>query len=212
MDAFIEFFGRLHVMLLHAPIGLLFGLIVVEVIAAARRRPLAPEVRSAMAWLVALAAAITAGTGFVLGRSGEFTGDLVDIHRILGLVAAGACVLVAVLQQWARARGVYVAALAIAAGTMVVAGHKGGGITHGEGFVLEPFRRGGEERGGTARGTSSAPSDGSGVVPAAGSLNGDFVRLVRPILEKRCYTCHGPSKQKGGLALNTPEGITRGGD
>lgn len=30
----------------------------------------------------------------------------------------------------------------------------------------------------------------------------DFVREVRPILEKHCYECHGEKKQKGGLRLD----------
>ncbi len=39
----------------------------------------------------------------------------------------------------------------------------------------------------------------------------DFVRDVRPILEARCYDCHGPTKQRGRLRLDTPEGIKKGG-
>ena len=35
---------------------------------------------------------------------------------------------------------------------------------------------------------------------------------VRPILEANCYSCHGPEKQKGGLRLDSPAGMRRGGD
>ncbi|OYW20716.1 MAG: hypothetical protein B7Z55_06865, partial [Planctomycetales bacterium 12-60-4] len=30
----------------------------------------------------------------------------------------------------------------------------------------------------------------------------DFVREVRPILQKHCYSCHGEKKQKSGLRLD----------
>ena len=40
----------------------------------------------------------------------------------------------------------------------------------------------------------------------------DFVREVRPILEKHCYSCHGPEKQKGGLRLDIKEAAFKGGD
>src|SRR3954470_14663236 len=30
----------------------------------------------------------------------------------------------------------------------------------------------------------------------------DFERDVKPILEARCYACHGPDTQKAGIALN----------
>jgi mono/diheme cytochrome c family protein/cytochrome c553 len=39
-----------------------------------------------------------------------------------------------------------------------------------------------------------------------------FEREVRPILEERCFECHGPDKQKGGLRLDQKEGIFAGGD
>ena len=36
-----------------------------------------------------------------------------------------------------------------------------------------------------------------------------FNRDVRPILADACYSCHGPSKQKGGLRLDKPESATK---
>lgn len=40
----------------------------------------------------------------------------------------------------------------------------------------------------------------------------DFVRDVLPILAKNCQACHGPSKQKGGLRLDSGSAVRRGGD
>ncbi len=40
----------------------------------------------------------------------------------------------------------------------------------------------------------------------------DFVREIRPIFEKRCYTCHGSEKQKGGLRLDVKAAALKGGD
>lgn len=39
-----------------------------------------------------------------------------------------------------------------------------------------------------------------------------FEREVKPILEERCFDCHGPKKQKGGLRLDQKAGILSGGD
>jgi mono/diheme cytochrome c family protein len=39
----------------------------------------------------------------------------------------------------------------------------------------------------------------------------DFVKQVRPILAESCYKCHGAEKTKGGLRLDSPEAITKGG-
>jgi hypothetical protein len=39
----------------------------------------------------------------------------------------------------------------------------------------------------------------------------DFERDIKPILSQRCYECHGPIKQKGGLRLDNSSGISEGG-
>lgn len=44
----------------------------------------------------------------------------------------------------------------------------------------------------------------------AGSV--DFVRDVRPILQKHCYACHGPGKQKSGLRLDIKAAALAGGE
>ncbi|PHR90406.1 MAG: hypothetical protein COA78_35385 [Blastopirellula sp.] len=40
----------------------------------------------------------------------------------------------------------------------------------------------------------------------------DFVRDVRPILQKHCYACHGEEKQKSGLRLDIKSEAFKGGD
>ncbi|WP_395744185.1 PSD1 and planctomycete cytochrome C domain-containing protein [Prosthecobacter sp.] len=40
----------------------------------------------------------------------------------------------------------------------------------------------------------------------------DFVRDVRPILQKHCYSCHGEKKQKSGLRLDIKAAAFKGGD
>src|SRR2546426_11376664 len=40
----------------------------------------------------------------------------------------------------------------------------------------------------------------------------DFAKEIRPIIEKRCYECHGPQKQKSGLRLDRKSTALKGGD
>ncbi|MES2789285.1 MAG: c-type cytochrome domain-containing protein, partial [Planctomycetota bacterium] len=40
----------------------------------------------------------------------------------------------------------------------------------------------------------------------------DYVRDIKPILQRRCYTCHGALKQKGNLRLDFAQAIMQGGD
>src|SRR5262245_53948065 len=39
----------------------------------------------------------------------------------------------------------------------------------------------------------------------------DFAKDIRPVLEARCFGCHGPQQQINGLRLDSKEGMLRGG-
>src|SRR5262245_19813862 len=40
----------------------------------------------------------------------------------------------------------------------------------------------------------------------------EFARDVRPILERSCWKCHGPDKQKGGVRFDRRQGAIAAGD
>lgn len=44
------------------------------------------------------------------------------------------------------------------------------------------------------------------------SRSADFEKDIRPVLEARCFDCHGEDKQKNGLRLDTVHGILKGSD
>jgi hypothetical protein len=47
---------------------------------------------------------------------------------------------------------------------------------------------------------------------STGFAAADYVKSVKPLLQERCYACHGALKQKGGLRLDTAVSIRKGGD
>ena len=49
-------------------------------------------------------------------------------------------------------------------------------------------------------------------MPEAAARPVDFVRDIRPILQRSCYRCHGPEKQKSGLRLDARAAAMAGGD
>ncbi|HKB41015.1 MAG TPA: c-type cytochrome domain-containing protein, partial [Gemmataceae bacterium] len=49
--------------------------------------------------------------------------------------------------------------------------------------------------------------------PSAGPQAVEFFeKRVRPLLADRCLSCHGPERQRGGLRLDTKQGLLRGSD
>lgn len=49
-------------------------------------------------------------------------------------------------------------------------------------------------------------------IAQAGEATDSYVKDVRPLLERRCFSCHGALQQKGGLRLDTATAIRAGGD
>ncbi|MCA9123357.1 MAG: DUF1553 domain-containing protein [Planctomycetaceae bacterium] len=50
------------------------------------------------------------------------------------------------------------------------------------------------------------------LITAAPALSSDYLRDVKPLLEHKCYACHGAFKQQANLRLDTAAGLKLGGD
>jgi mono/diheme cytochrome c family protein len=187
-------------MVLHLPIGLIAGLAAIEAAARLRRKPASREITRLLAWLAAGSAVLTAATGYVLSLEGEHGGATLSWHLRSGIVLAVVCVAMA-LAGFAKVRArPYRVLLLLTLGLLIPTGHLGASMTHGERFLVEPFA------GGPAKpAATSLPSDAT---PAPGGV---FATRIAPIFAERCIGCHGETRQRGGLALHTPETIARGG-
>ncbi|MBL8752071.1 MAG: hypothetical protein JNK15_02115 [Planctomycetes bacterium] len=191
-------FGRAHPVLLHAPLGLLPGLALLEFGAVLLRRPPPRGAVLALAWLCALTAAAAAASGLVWAGESNDGSPTLGQHKIAGLVLAGLCLVVAVL-AFASSRGPFRIALVLACAAMFPTGHLGGEMTHGSDFLFAPLR------------DKKPPAKGPGPdgTPPPAS---EYTRTIAPILDRVCTSCHNPDKQKGELLLTTPEGIRKGGE
>jgi len=209
---FAAFVGRFHPLLVHFPIEFLLLAGALELLAL-RRRTGPPWLAARFPLLVvaAMAAAVAAGAGYLLGTSGGFGGPTFDRHLQLGFVVAiGA--LITALAAWRRQRtgagdALVRAGLALTLAALTIAGHLGATLAHGEGYLTEfapaPLR------------TLIAGISGT---PAAAAFTGPVERapvypaLVRPVLQRHCVPCHAAGAPRGGLVLDTPDAILTGGD
>lgn len=197
LESLIQVLGRLHPMVLHMPIGILGGLIACEAFAIARRRRLEASVRRTLACLAAASAAIAAASGLLLSRESTYGGDTLELHQWLGIGTAVGAIITAAFSLRSGALP-YRIMLFLTACVMVPAGHFGAEMTHGADFVLAPFR--------------SKPSVDQPRSSAQTVADSVYHTRIASILSTRCVNCHGPSRQKGGLSLDTPQGILAGGE
>lgn len=208
-DALLLLLGRLHPLVLHLPIGLLTALLVLESFSVLRRRPQDVFTRRVLSWLLLLSAGAALASGLALSREGGYADGVLNTHKWLGIAFAAACVVIALFGGHLRA---FRWSLAIAAALLVPGAHFGGTMTHGADFLSEPLR----EIYTAARGAKPPLASQSRIQPASASapssaVSSEFERQIAPILAANCAGCHGQDKQKGRLALHTPEAIRKGG-
>lgn len=190
----MDIIGRLHPLLVHLPIGILFLAFGLECLGRWRRRAdLRPAVDLALA-AGALAALASAATGWLLSQQGGYEDTVLQRHQWLGFTAAALSLLV-----WlGKNRTWYFPAFAVMIGVLTAAGHFGGSLTHGSNYLFENNKT----NTGPETATFQPPNP---EVPV-------FDAFVQPILEKKCVSCHNAHKHKGDLRLDTPEMIRRGGE
>lgn len=206
MTAWFELLGRLHPVLLHVPIGILVLLVLLEIgsligkSGTAERWPtLSDGTRAFILFCLGLSTIFSAAFGLLLAHGGGYDEQLLFDHRLFGLLTA---FLALVLFLVHRQAALYTLVLCATVAVMVLAGHNGGSLTHGKGY-LAAFLKPGSVGAGPA--PSSPPVSGLEEVEV-------FSHVIAPIFQDRCDSCHGDSKQKGGLRLDAVEFIRQGGE
>ena len=231
-------FGRLHPLVLHFPIGLLFGAVLMEVLVA--RGQATRRAQAVLLLCAAVSAVVAAASGWVLSHEEGYGGELLERHERLGIAVASAAVLAALVHHFgARSSSrtglrVYQVLLGAACVLLVFTGHLGSKLTHGTDWLDGPREH--EQRAapevpsagnaGLQPGSERLPllsssKDGEkeqeeepGWSPAlpAGPGPDTYAEVIAPFFLQRCKTCHGPTKRKGGLRLDSREGLLAGGE
>lgn len=194
-----QFLGRFHVLAVHLPIGFIILLPLLEVAGSFR-----PALRETAGFVLGFAVAACLGSlalGYLLAWGSGEAGAVVTRHLWGGIALCIGTLLCALVRPaWASGadRHVYPSLLVFVLLALVWTAHEGGSLTHGSNYLSEympaPLRN----------------ALSMGVVRAAAS-NSFYAQHIDPILENNCVSCHGDGKIKGGLRLDSYDGLMRGG-
>lgn len=189
VPAWLKIGGRMHPMFLHFPIVLLLLSFISFWI----------PFHEASVWkwfdgvrlIAALSAVFTAIMGLLLSLEEERTGSVLQWHKWSGvMVAVSGALFYAFDAFFVQRRNIGKIFTVIAAFTILITGHWGAGLTHGNNYLLAPLA-----------------SDKK--IPVEQALV--FNDVIKPIFEEKCVSCHGEGNVKGGLLLDNIADVLKGG-
>ncbi len=205
--AIFLFIGRLHVLLVHLPIGMITVLAALEIAARFGRFKNAAASAGYILALAAPLAVVSAICGWLLSLGGGYDENLLAWHKWLGIGTAAMTVVAAIFFQ-CRKLIAYRVTLFVAVGLLMVAGHLGGSLTHGSDYLTEyaptPLKK--------LFGLSAAKKSSAPVAPADPLSLPIFAGIIEPIFQSKCVSCHGPAKSKGGLRLDAFAAVQKGSE
>ncbi len=209
MELLSELIGRLHPLVVHLPIGFLVagGLLYLR----DRRNKEHPALLQTLFLWTGLAGAGACLSGYLLYRSGGYSYESVEGHLWFGLASTLCCFLLYARDKpgvQALLKKIPLPAL-LGAGLVLISitGHKGGTLTHGEGYLTEPLPQA------VKKALGIPVFEELPIVLTADNWKNTelYTGVIHPILNNKCVSCHGPSQAKGGLRLHLQEAILAGG-
>lgn len=211
---FLQFLGRLHPLLVHFPIGLLAIGFVLELLTLKGKRKELREGINLMVYIGAGFAVFSALFGWFLKTQEEYSRDLVDNHQYTGIATAVLAVTTALLlKSGLKKFPVNLKAYRILFFTTVIlltiAGHLGANLTHGEDYLTSILP--GNKEVYTNKESVALLTELKGKSELSEIQKDKLSLEVRGLFAHKCYQCHSENKQKGGLILETKEGVFKGG-
>lgn len=203
-------YGALHLVLLHLPIGLFVGVLALELGLSREKHQEAHDAAlGVLLPLCLLTTILTVRFGYALGMT-DYRWEAIADHRNWGYVFLGAITVATFAFWWTRWRtnlwsgAIYAISLATALVALILTGHFGGVITHGEDAlesVMPEFMK-----------PKPAPKSEMNVIVPVGEPANPYTDEAWVILDQYCVECHGLNKRKGGYRLDIPRLARAGGD
>jgi uncharacterized membrane protein len=207
--------GRFHPGIVHFPIALLAVAAALELWQIVRRKPGLASATPVCLLFGAVSAVVASFFGWCLDAFDGAGGDLVALHKWVGIASAALGIVAAVLVGKAAAspRALVVLRLAVltGAGLAGATGYLGGELVFGRNHMFKGIfdENKTEHALASTGGSPAAHPDREQLVIPVGKV--DFTKNVVAILKDNCLRCHGGEKIKGKLNLKTKPGAMKGG-
>jgi uncharacterized membrane protein len=198
MSSLIDMIGRFHPVLVHLPIGFLLLAVIFQWLAV-QEKYASLQIAIRISWLLgAVSAVLSCATGLALSSSGEYEVSTLRFHQWLGIAVA-----VLSITAWffsiRFSSGLQRLVSVVIFVLILITGHLGGTLTHGEGFLTKGL---------TGDIENDQPSQKK-IVDVQEAVV--FADVIQPVFIDKCGSCHSSVKQKGGLRLDAADWVIKGG-
>jgi hypothetical protein len=194
----LESLGHFHVVLVHLPIGILLLACVFQWL---ERRPKFSSLHTAthVALLIGMICAIlSAVTGYLLSFSGDYDEGLVITHQWFGISVAAVSIVMFYYHSKAASFKTRASISILLVALIIITGHLGGSLTHGSDYLTRSWTLSSD----TVAQRKPIPNVQEAMV---------YSDIIQPVLQTKCYSCHGKNKQKGKLRMDDSLRLMKGG-
>jgi uncharacterized membrane protein len=198
----LEFFGHFHPLLVHLPIGILLTGLLLQWLSSKETYRSYQSVVPVVLLVGAFAALLSCITGWILSLTDDYDKSLVSWHMWMGISTAFASFLLYAKSMNPRF-GINRRLLTLILLTLILmTGHLGGSLTHGSDYLTKPLAD-----------VFGKDTVANAVIKPISNIQEAFVYsdVVKPILQTKCYSCHGENKQKGKLRMDDSLLLMKGG-
>ena len=196
LPAWVQVIGRMHPLLLHFPIVLMVLCVCWELFAGFKKSMTTEQtaIGDSLLLVTSLTAVSSALMGLLLSKETGYVPEELAWHKWGGVFISLLALLWYVFKEQLRSIKIFLS-LTAATGLAVVmvTGHLGGNITHGNDFLLAPVSQ-----------DEQAPAilfDNAVI----------YTNMVQPILKAKCVICHNEKKTKGELLMEPYAMLAKGG-
>src|SRR5688500_5903796 len=197
IPVWLQVAGRMHPLILHFPVTLVILYALTALIFSFKKENTNDSYKNitkVLLLLAALSSGVTALAGLFLSREEGYDAEALLWHKWSGVgvsVFTLAWYYFSDRVQSKKVISFFTSAVALC--LIIFAGHQGAGITHGQNFLLAHMM----------------PEKKQPVISPEEAVV--FAHMVKPILEKKCESCHNDKKAKGELVMGTEALLLKGG-
>ena len=200
-----ELIGRLHPLVVHFPISLLWVGLVLECLQWRKKSDQFLSAIGVILWIGTVTAAIAVGLGFILINQDDYSGNTITVHQWSGIAStifSGLTLYAYRTKEYKIYRILFILTVL----GVSFAGHYGAMLTHGEDYLALTKAE---------KKPSLALNSSLQVEKLTGKINQnqkqDLGVEARNILVNHCFDCHSIKKSKGKLRLDALAYALKGG-